>query len=99
MTPPDPLWVRWGQGGLGGVRWGQVGPGGVRLGQAGSSGATWGQVRPDRARGQRGSFSITRGGHGVRWVRRGVYMKMGAHNTPFIGFMELHRVHGFYAKI
>ena len=73
--------ARLGQVGSGGVRWGQVGSGGVRLGQAGSSGATWGHVGPRGARGQRGSFSITRGGHGVRWVRRGVYMKMGAHNT------------------
>ena len=50
----------------------------------------WGQVGPGGARGQRGSFSITRGGHGVRWGRRGVYMKMGAHNTKIVGYFEVH---------
>ena len=39
---------------------------------------------PGRARrGQvpEGFFSISRGGHGVQWVRGGVYMKIPAHDT------------------
>ena len=72
-----PRGVRLGQVGPGGVRWGQVRPGRVKWGHVGSRGATWGQ-------GPEGVIFNYQRGSWVRWVRRGGYMKMGAHNTLFL---------------